>query len=46
MKIDYLPLIVNIICCAWYILEGKEPGKMLYWGGATILVVGLIKMKG
>lgn len=46
MKIELLPVLVNAICTTWYLVKGDEPNKALYWLGATILAVGLWRMKG
>lgn len=46
MKPEYIPLVVNTVLLAWYAYHRAEPGKILYWLGATILTVGLLKMKG
>lgn len=42
---EALPLVVNIGMLAAYIYR-REPGKILYWIGACLLTVGLMKMKG
>lgn len=46
MKIEYLVVALNVVCFMWYLIKLQEPGKILYWLGATILMVGLLKMKG
>lgn len=46
VKVEYLSLGLNLVCCLWYVVKWQEPGKILYWLGATILMVGLLKMKG
>lgn len=54
MRIEVLPLIVNVTCLAYYLCNGWgvrshipfEPGKVLYWFGATFLTIGLLRMKG
>lgn len=46
MKIEYLSLALNAVCFLWYAIQWKEPGKILYWLGATILIIGLVKMRG
>lgn len=46
MKPELVALLVNIFCLAWYIVEGAEPGKVVYWIGATLITVGLLWMKG
>lgn len=42
---EVIPLVVNLSMLAAYIYR-KEPGKILYWAGATLLTVGLLKMRG
>jgi hypothetical protein len=42
---EIVPLVVNVAMLAAYISR-REPGKILYWIGACLLTVGLMKMKG
>ena len=44
--IEVVPLALNIIILGLYIYRWDEPGKMLYWLGASILTSGLLLMKG
>jgi len=46
MRIEIIPLIVNIICFSYYLVQWREFGKMCYWFGAVLLTVGLLKMRG
>jgi hypothetical protein len=46
MKIELLPLAVNVLCFTYYLWQRAEPGKILYWLGAILLTLGLLKMKG
>lgn len=46
MRIEWIPLGVNCVCFAYYLLKGSEPGKLCYWLGAILITVGLLKMKG
>lgn len=49
MKVEHLVLALNLVCFLWYLSTpgwSRDPGKVLYWLGATILVIGLLKMKG
>jgi hypothetical protein len=43
---EYLPLTVNCLMLARYAYLRAEPGKILYWLGARLVTVGLIKMRG
>lgn len=49
-KPEWLALAVNVVCTGYYLvlwwMGVAEPGKLLYWVGSTILVAGLILMKG
>lgn len=45
-KPEFLPLTVNLISFGYYLFHGGEPGKSVYWLGATILTIGLLLMKG
>ncbi len=45
-RIETIPLVVNAICTAYYLYQGAELGKLLYWVGATILTVGILIMRG
>lgn len=42
---EIIPLVVNLAMLAAYIYR-REPGKTLYWAGACLLTVGLLKMHG
>lgn len=46
MRFEWLPLLVNITGFTYYLCKWAEPGKILYWLGATLLTAGLLKMKG
>lgn len=46
MKPEHIALAVNLMSSAYYIYHGAEPGKILYWIGATILTGGLCLMRG
>ena len=46
MRIEIVPMIVNACCTVYYLLIGDELGKIIYWAGATMLTVGLYKMRG
>lgn len=46
MKIEILPLVVNICCTGYYLYQWDEPGKIIYWLGACLLTVGLLLMRG
>lgn len=46
MKPEYVALTVNLSSTLFYIYTRQEPGKIIYWIGATLITVGLIKMKG
>jgi hypothetical protein len=46
MRPELIALTVNALTLAWYIYQRAEPGKILYWTGAVILTIGLLKMKG
>jgi len=45
-KIELIPMVVNICCTLYYAWKGDEVGKIIYWLGATLLTIGLYKMKG
>lgn len=42
---EVIPLVVNLAMLAAYI-HRREPGKIFYWLGATLLTIGLLKMRG
>ena len=46
--LQYLPLTFNLILCATFLFVSGDVqwGKVMYWGGATILTVGIILMEG
>ena len=46
MRIELVALVTNIIILAWYIYQGDEIGKLIYWAGATLVMLGLMKMRG
>jgi hypothetical protein len=46
MKFEFVPLVVNMCGFVYYLIRFTEPGKILYWLGAVILTLGLLKMKG
>ena len=43
--VEYIPLVVNSLMTVAFV-QRREWGKALYWSGATILTIGLIKMRG
>lgn len=43
---EWIALVVNLSILSRYAYERAEPGKILYWIGATLLTIGLLKMKG
>jgi hypothetical protein len=43
---EWIALAVNLCSLVYFVVKRAEPGKMLYWLGATILTAGLIKMRG
>lgn len=44
---ELLVLFLNLVCVGFYLPRWRtEPGKLLYWVGASILMMGLYKMKG
>ena len=45
-KFELIPLVVNVSAFAYYLLLWSEPGKILYWLGASILTAGLLLMRG
>lgn len=47
IKPEYVTLVMNCLVLLRYVVTRPiEPGKLLYWLGATILTVGLLFMKG
>lgn len=47
MRIDYIPVIVNFSMTAAYLFQRPfQPGKFVYWVGASVLTVGLALMRG
>ena len=46
MKIEVIPLMMNVGICVYYLWQWQEPGKAIYWGGASVLTLGLLFMKG
>ena len=46
-NVEWVALSVNVLILAVVCSQRPlQPGKVLYWMGATILVFGVIKMKG
>ena len=45
-RIEWIPLAMNICITGWYVVDGQEIGKILYWSGATLLTTGLLFMGG
>jgi hypothetical protein len=45
-KIEMVPLSFNAAMFVAYLCEFEQPGKILYWLGATILTGGLLFMRG
>lgn len=46
-SIESLALAVNVIILVGICMRQPiEPGKILYWAGGTILMVGVVLMKG
>jgi hypothetical protein len=43
---EWIALAVNTAATLYYIVHRAEPGKILYWIGATVITIGLLKMKG
>ena len=46
IRIEIFPLIMNIGIAGYYLYQGNELGKVLYWTGACILTLGLFYMRG
>ena len=46
MKPEVLALVVNVFTLGYYTYHNAEPGKILYWLGAVLLTLGLMRMKG
>ena len=46
MKIEVIPLVMNLGICIYYLWQGQEIGKAIYWGGASLITLGLLFMKG
>jgi hypothetical protein len=46
VKVEIIPLVVNVLTTAFYVFKADEPGKLLYWLGASIVTVGLYLMRG
>ena len=45
--VEFVALAINgSILVAMLLRKPLEPGKILYWLGASILTIGLIKMRG
>jgi len=42
---EIVPLVVNMAMLAAYLYR-REPGKVMYWAGACLLTLGLMRMKG
>ena len=45
-KPEYIALTVNVIALSYYLYQWREPGKILYWLGAVLITLGLVKMNG
>lgn len=43
---EVLALGLNLFILACYVYRREEPGKIIYWIGACLLTIGLLKMKG
>jgi len=46
MKIELIPLALNIGIFAYYLYQMQEVGKIFYWLGACLITLGLLWMKG
>lgn len=46
VRFEFLPLVVNLMGFGYYAFKWEQPGKILYWLGASLLTMGLLKMKG
>lgn len=47
VSVEVLALILNAAILLSFVFKRPfEPGKFLYWLGATILTIGLLKMRG
>jgi hypothetical protein len=46
IKIEVIPLIMNVGIMGYYVWLWNEPGKICYWAGAVLVTVGLLFMKG
>ena len=46
LKLELAPLIMNTGITIAYLIKWDEPGKTIYWMGATIIMVGLYIMRG
>lgn len=45
-KIELIPLAMNAAITGYYLYQGNETGKILYWLGACIVTIGLLYMEG
>ncbi len=45
-KPEYVALAVNALSTLYYVYRWDEPGKIVYWIGATLITVGLAMMRG
>jgi hypothetical protein len=45
-KLEAAPILINLFLFLAYLWKWDEPGKVIYWLGATVLSVGLYIMKG
>ena len=43
---EVFAFVLNTACFFIYMIRGEEPGKILYWLGASVLTLGLLLMKG
>ena len=46
MKIEIIPLVMNVVIFGYYVWQWNEPGKAIYWAGACLITLGLLFMKG
>ena len=46
IKPEWVSLVVNALTLVTYVVRWSEPGKMLYWAGATLITAGLLLLKG
>jgi len=46
MRIEIVPMLMNICITLYYLHKGDELGHVVYWFGAAIITVGLYMMRG